>query len=57
MTFPAGCIAAAALLALLLGLWLILASRGVRQRRGDGSRNRVENTDELRACVLDMVRL
>jgi CRISPR-associated exonuclease Cas4 len=34
MSFPAGWIAVAAVLALLLGLWLMLAGRGMRQRRG-----------------------
>ncbi len=34
---PAGWIAVAAVLALLLGLWLMLAGRGMRQRRGPGS--------------------
>src|SRR5271166_319858 len=36
MSLPAGWIAVAAVLALLLGLWLILAGRGMRQRRGLG---------------------
>ncbi|MGO9466338.1 MAG: PD-(D/E)XK nuclease family protein [Isosphaeraceae bacterium] len=36
MSFPAGWIAVAAVLALLLGLWLMLAGRGMRQRRGLG---------------------
>jgi CRISPR-associated exonuclease Cas4 len=36
MSFPAGWIAVAALLALLLGLSLMLAGRGMRQRRGLG---------------------
>jgi CRISPR-associated exonuclease Cas4 len=31
---PAGWVALAAVLALLLGLWLMLAGRGMRQRRG-----------------------
>jgi CRISPR-associated exonuclease Cas4 len=33
---PAGWIALAAVLALLLGLWLMLAGRGIRLRRGLG---------------------
>ncbi len=37
MNLPAAWIAAGALLALLLGLWLMLAGRGMRQRRGLGS--------------------
>ena len=36
MSLPAGWIALAAVLALLLGLWLMLAGRGMRQRRGLG---------------------
>jgi CRISPR-associated exonuclease Cas4 len=36
MSFPAGWIAVAAVLALLLGLSLMLAGRGMRQRRGLG---------------------
>ena len=36
MSLPAGWIAVAAVLALLLGLWLMLAGRGMRQRRGLG---------------------
>jgi CRISPR-associated exonuclease Cas4 len=36
MTVPAGWIALAAILALLLGLMLVLAGRGIRQRRGLG---------------------
>jgi CRISPR-associated exonuclease Cas4 len=35
MSVPAG-IAVAAVLALLLGIWLMLAGRGIRQRRGLG---------------------
>jgi CRISPR-associated exonuclease Cas4 len=34
MSVPAGWIAVAAVLALLLGLWLMLAGRGMRRRRG-----------------------
>ena len=37
MSVPAGWIALAAVLALLLGLWLKLAGRGMRQRRGLGA--------------------
>jgi CRISPR/Cas system-associated exonuclease Cas4 (RecB family) len=37
MSLPAGWIAVAAVLALLIGLWLMLAGRGMRQRRGLGS--------------------
>ena len=36
MSFPAGWIAVAAFLALLLGLWLLLVGRGMRRRRGLG---------------------
>ena len=36
MSLPAGWIAVAAVLALLLGLWLMLAGRGMRRRRGLG---------------------
>jgi CRISPR-associated exonuclease Cas4 len=36
MSLPAGWIAVAAFLALLLGLWLMLAGRGMRRRRGLG---------------------
>jgi CRISPR-associated exonuclease Cas4 len=36
MSLPAGWIAVAAVLALLLGLWLVLAGRGMRRRRGLG---------------------
>jgi CRISPR-associated exonuclease Cas4 len=36
MSLSAGWIAVAAVLALLLGLWLMLAGRGMRQRRGLG---------------------
>jgi CRISPR-associated exonuclease Cas4 len=36
MVLPAGWIALAAVLALLLGLWLMLVGRGMRQRRGLG---------------------
>ena len=36
MSLPAGWIALAAVLALLLGLWLVLAGRGMRLRRGLG---------------------
>jgi CRISPR-associated exonuclease Cas4 len=36
MSLPAGWIALAAFLALLLGVWLMLAGRGMRQRRGLG---------------------
>jgi hypothetical protein len=36
MSLPAGWIALGAFLALLLGLWLVLAGRGIRQRRGLG---------------------
>ncbi len=36
MSLPAGWIAVAAVLALLVGLWLMLAGRGIRQRRGLG---------------------
>ena len=36
MSLPAAWIAVAAVLALLLGLWLMLAGRGMRQRRGLG---------------------
>ena len=36
MSLPTGWITAAAVLALLLGLWLVLAGRGMRQRRGLG---------------------
>ena len=36
MSLPAGWIAVAAVLALLLGLWLMLAGRGMRLRRGLG---------------------
>ena len=34
MSLPAAWIAGAAVLALLLGLWLMLAGRGMRRRRG-----------------------
>jgi hypothetical protein len=34
MSLPAAWIAPGAFLALLLGLWLMLAGRGMRQRRG-----------------------
>ena len=37
MSLPAGWIAVAAVLALLLGLWLMLVGQGIRQRRGLGS--------------------
>src|SRR4051812_44671599 len=36
MSLPAGWIAVAAVLALLLGLWLMLGGRGIRRRRGLG---------------------
>jgi CRISPR-associated exonuclease Cas4 len=36
MSLPAGWIAVAEVMALLLGLWLMLAGRGMRQRRGLG---------------------
>ena len=36
MSLPAGWIAVAAVLALLLGLWLMLTGRGMRRRRGLG---------------------
>lgn len=36
MSVPAGWIVAGAVLALLLGLWLTLAGRGMRLRRGLG---------------------
>jgi hypothetical protein len=36
MSLPAGWIALAAVLALLLGLWLVLAGQGMRRRRGLG---------------------
>ena len=36
MSLPVGWIAVAAVLALLLGLWLVLAGRGMRRRRGLG---------------------
>jgi CRISPR-associated exonuclease Cas4 len=36
MSLPAGWIAPAAILALLAGLWLVLAGRGIRQHRGLG---------------------
>jgi CRISPR-associated exonuclease Cas4 len=36
MSLPGGWIALGAFLALLLGLWLVLAGRGIRQRRGLG---------------------
>ena len=36
MNLPAGWVALAAVLALLLGLWLVLAGRGIRRRRGLG---------------------
>jgi CRISPR-associated exonuclease Cas4 len=36
MSLPAGWIAVAAVLALLLGLWLMLTGRGMRQRSGLG---------------------
>jgi CRISPR-associated exonuclease Cas4 len=36
MSLPAGWIALGAVLGLLLGLWLMLAGRGMRQRRGLG---------------------
>ena len=36
MSLPAGWIALAAVLGLLVGLWLVLAGRGMRQRRGLG---------------------
>jgi CRISPR-associated exonuclease Cas4 len=37
MSLPAGWIAVTAAVALLLGLWLMLVGRGMRQRRGLGS--------------------
>jgi CRISPR-associated exonuclease Cas4 len=37
MSLPGAWIAVAAVLALLLGLWLMLAGRGMRQRRGLGA--------------------
>jgi len=37
MSLPAAWIAVAAVLALLLGLWLMLAGWGMRQRRGLGA--------------------
>ena len=37
VSFPAGWIALAAVLALLLGLWLMRVGRGMRQRRGLGA--------------------
>jgi CRISPR-associated exonuclease Cas4 len=36
MSLPAAWIALGAVLSLLLGLWLVLAGRGIRQRRGLG---------------------
>jgi CRISPR-associated exonuclease Cas4 len=37
MNLPAGWVALAAALSLLLGLWLVLAGRGIRRRRGLGT--------------------
>ena len=36
MSLPVGWVALVAILALLLGLWLVLAGRGIRRRRGLG---------------------
>jgi uncharacterized membrane protein len=53
MSLPAGWIALAAVLALLLGLWLMLAGRRMRRRRGLGG----GKTVSLDRVVLTSVRL
>lgn len=53
MSLPAGWIALAAFLALLVGLWLMVAGRGMRQRRGLGN----GQTVSLDRVTLTSVRL